>query len=1478
MAEMLPPVVATLLGDITDALDKIAEFQAALETLQGQDISVGVNTMPAEEKLAAFEGELRTLAAAEPLIEVNTLLNQAAFAQFEADLAVARANSTIDLAVDTIEALQEVALVRAAAAQGVTMPINPDLNVAAVAAAEAALGGAGGAEGGGGGLGGLLGALGWGGGKGIGGALGGMASFGSILSLMGFGAEHVAATGIGIGGSMMGAGLGAGFLGLGGAGTMGVGMLTDYAGIGQALNDYKQLSAVEDQVSTAQAQYNAAVAQFGANSTQAATALTNLQSAQVAYNATLSSFPAAAQSSIVAMSTAVQGFEAQWSALTGKAEGIGAQILTQFVQTGQKFLPTLATFATKNMTLMKQGLQPFFTWLSSKGSEGGLGIFKTLEQTFTSNLPTGLHAFEQGFELMAKTMKIAAPFLGVFIQKINHFLTELNGAKFGQWKHFVLDMIHSFKDWFPLLVSIGKLLFHLFEPAVGLGDQFAKLMTGIFSQISGWLSSIGGKKGQGILGGLFNIHEMEVIQGLGGIIQGLLPLLESFANAFIVLATGGAMVATPILKAIAWVLNEIDKSKVATTVLGIAAAFAFFGPKVISGFTAIAKFGHDFPSKFQTWLLGPLHKLGKALTDLGGPFAKMGNWLQNLGGGAAAKPLSDAEKMTAAADQMTTAATEMSGAAETMAGAADQISVAMNAAAGATMTAGTEISGVMEGIIPPATDAAAGAVASMEATVDASMVGITGATLAMGEEVNGVLEGTVPQGMAAAEGAAATMESDIATSMTDVATAATTMSADIDTAMSTTEGAAASFASDVDTSLGDVGTAASGMAAEVNTALGSTVDEALSATEGAAATMASSVDTSISDVGTAATGAAAEVQSAATEMETALSGVEAAAQTMGETVDTQMAGLQESMATAAADATASAAEIRAATAESGLSAGIGGVAEGGALAAGAAGAAGGMAGAENAAMGATAGEAAAAGGLASALGPLAIAGAVVVPIILGMRSAANQASQAFQNNANKASTTGTSMQQLRQDASNLQQQIHAVTTHIKSSGEAAGLWGQIMGANGGVLHLFGNHLAQDNATLQELHAKLAATQGQMALFHARAAALGSQFGLTAAQTQFLARQLGINLNKNLNTGQLVNFGNAVKTMGGATGIAAHMAQDAFKKVSTAATNMKITATADAKTTQVGVKNALQPLVGDLQNIGDKSTAGLIKKFLDSVGKAAAASQGIHSSIINPLEPLVPELLAAGDTAGAKLVQGLINHEGAMAHGSKALKDVTTQNLNPLVAHLKKIGDNAGAQLILALEAKSGDLTSTSRGIVQKARDGAKGVNWSENGQNYVNGIISGMQSMQGALNAEAASQAAQALASSKAAIKAKSPSQATHDEVGIPFVQGIILGIQSQAGLLRGVAQQTLLGAIPSVPSASRLGAGGVSPVGAASTGQNTPMEVTTMVQLDGQTLAQAVTRYQLRGARATTNVHGQYAGSNQSGTATGLNTNAVQR
>ncbi len=519
--ETLPPVVLPVEGDISDLVVKVSLAKRQVESFDGTegtaklsvDSTVGADVAAASAAVAAFGKETAT-----------AQIGATGAAQVVAEVAAA------NLAMASLGA--------GIGAGGGGGGGGSGLPAAALAAAAASRGGGG--QGGGGGL---LSTLGWGGG------LFGMAGFGSILSLAGFGAEHLLTTGIGLAGSLGGAALGGGLLALGAGGVAAVGMGTDMAGIGQALGDSRALFTALTAVQQAQLQYNAAVAAYGPNSQAALMAQQNLQAATANYTATLQGFPAAARTAVAALTQQFNTFHTLFNNATGQAEATGANILNQIVQVGEKFLPELGAAAAKNMGIIQTSLQPFFGWLSTQG----LGIFTNLENVFTQNLPTGIHALTQGFELLARTINLIASKgnLGGFTRAIDSFLTRLNGADWSGWSSGVMKLIGIFRVWMGLAVILFKDLWDLFKLTAGVGTAIAQQLTLMLQGLHNYLNS-----GVGIetLTGLFRAHVTE-IKAIFKVLEAAGPGLLTFATIYMQVATAFTTVAAGIADFVSWVLK-----------------------------------------------------------------------------------------------------------------------------------------------------------------------------------------------------------------------------------------------------------------------------------------------------------------------------------------------------------------------------------------------------------------------------------------------------------------------------------------------------------------------------------------------------------------------------------------------------------------------------------------------------------------------------------------------------------------------------------------------------------------------------------------------------------------------------------------------------------------------------------------------------------------------------------------------------------
>ena len=402
--------------------------------------------------------------------------------------------------------------------------------------------------GGGGGGGGFLSSLLWGGGSGLP-FLGGLAGVGSLGSFAGFGPEHFLMTGVGLGGSLAGAGLGAGLLGLGALGTMTVGMGTNMAGFGQAVSDIRNVVQAQNALSQA-------VAVYGKNSRQAIAAQNQL-------NYVISGFAKVARPAVLHAAALVQQFHKMFDQLTGLAEKVGAQIASNFLKAGMKFLPTIGHFAFVNMKILKQGLQPFFKWLTSSTPLGGLGIFKTLEREFTSNMPTGVHMMTQAFELFAKTVDVASHYLGGLLRFLDKFFTKYNSAQgFAKWSLFMNKLIGLFHVWWGLVKILAKDIYQLFHADAGTGKAIVQYLTQMLTKLHQWEMST---RGQKALHNLFVVHKNEIL----ALLRLIPPLVKAFGRIYMTVSPPLVRAMTAIISVFAKFLNLIVSNPLGAWIVGL---------------------------------------------------------------------------------------------------------------------------------------------------------------------------------------------------------------------------------------------------------------------------------------------------------------------------------------------------------------------------------------------------------------------------------------------------------------------------------------------------------------------------------------------------------------------------------------------------------------------------------------------------------------------------------------------------------------------------------------------------------------------------------------------------------------------------------------------------------------------------------------------------------------------------------------------
>jgi hypothetical protein len=428
-----------------------------------------------------------------------------------------------------------------------------------ISAAQVA--GASGAGGGGGAgfLGGLLGGAGAGGGGGGGGPrsvlwghgagggrsprwmgllLGGgaLAGAGTVGSFAGFGAEHALFTLGGIAGSAGAAAAGGGVIAAGALGQMAVGGGSDLAVMKSTIADTKTLGTAYEGVTQA-------VALYGAKSKQAAVANAQLSLTMQELGNT------AGVKAEMGLAKSAQSLNKLWDLKTGRARVQAVNIAEQGIGLGKTYVPMIAHAAQANLSIINQSLKPLFSWL--KGPEG-MGVFQTLEHNFKATLPTAMHAFQEGVEFVAKTMKVASQYTGGFVEGIDHLLTKANSPEgFAKWEVMMGHLVGDFHLWATFIKELVRDIFDLFSQDAQTGNGIIATLTGMLAKLGEWERSVAGKSQ---LHNIFTVHKEEIIE----LLKILPPLLKGFGSIYLTIAPPLVKAVTGIAKAIAWLLEELD--------------------------------------------------------------------------------------------------------------------------------------------------------------------------------------------------------------------------------------------------------------------------------------------------------------------------------------------------------------------------------------------------------------------------------------------------------------------------------------------------------------------------------------------------------------------------------------------------------------------------------------------------------------------------------------------------------------------------------------------------------------------------------------------------------------------------------------------------------------------------------------------------------------------------------------------------------
>jgi hypothetical protein len=224
--------------------------------------------------------------------------------------------------------------------------------------------------------------------------------------------------------------------------------------------------------------------------------------------------------------------------------------------------------------------------------------------------------------------------------------------------------------------------------------------------------------------------------------------------------------------------------------------------------------------------------------------------------------------------------------------------------------------------------------------------------------------------------------------------------------------------------------------------------------------------------------------------------------------------------------------------------------------------------------------------------------------------------------------------------------------------------------------------AQMKQQMDNLTSAYQQSQAAIYTYNIQADELAKKFGLTTTQVEILANSMGIDLTKPISTAQIQQFTSTVQAdlqqTGGVSGAVSTIVSQNMQ-------TMQMNALNSANNTHLGVRSALQPLVGDLQAIGQNSTAAYVQEIINAQVKAGNGAKGIHDATMNPLIPVIVQMLQTGDLAGANFVAKLAAAQGPASMAATNVRNATGTGIWGVIGDMTNTGTVAGGGFIGALQ-------------------------------------------------------------------------------------------------------------------------------------------------------------------------------------------------
>lgn len=403
----------------------------------------------------------------------------------------------------------------------------------------------------------------------------------------------------------------------------------------------KGLATGFDKIKKAQDAYALAVASFGKDSKQAATALDKL-------NGTIKLFGGSNMVKAIAMTRHIgDEFRKRTNPAMRSAAGVFLSVMTA----ADRLLPVFGKVTNMAAKALGGPLRSAVRQLSGPDMRGSI---LALGKNFASLASPLVHTAADLIMGMARMAVQAAPFLRSFAESIAdaaHSFAIWAGSKGAG--SFIERMVDNFRSWWGLLKAVGGLLGTVLGGGAKEGQSLVDSLTGVVNKMNAWLQA-GGKEGMisffkeavsvtkwlaGVLGAVIVVAfklGRAMIPAAQAVWNFVKPLAPFFQNILIPLALGFAKgflgafsVIIPILglviRALGWLGKQAAPIKGWFEKIGLVLGLVF-GPAILRAVGALSKVSGVMKgvSFIARALMVPINLIGGAFLRVAGFALRIG--------------------------------------------------------------------------------------------------------------------------------------------------------------------------------------------------------------------------------------------------------------------------------------------------------------------------------------------------------------------------------------------------------------------------------------------------------------------------------------------------------------------------------------------------------------------------------------------------------------------------------------------------------------------------------------------------------------------------------------------------------------------------------------------------------------------------------------------------------------------------------------